>query len=245
MKRLFALLAALMIVPVAACGEGILVPGWEESPVEALLEARNALNDRIDQLNQMSVQDQALSFSGHGQAVIPGFDLSKGAWAYQITLDSPVTGSMVICENGKKYTDRHFNAYKHYAHAAHYKKPMTIDYITMDFDTDWELVVQPISILPSADANGSSSGVSGFFLPSSAQQVEITVTASDNGYYTVDVLEANFYRTNIGGNLASHGTLESGESQTDTYLLTPDKDVYGYVWIVNAPDGFTWSISAK
>lgn len=243
MTRIVAIIAALLLaMPVSAMAEGILTPGWEQQPVGALQDARDAIDRRITELQHSAAAEDALTFTGHGQGIISGFTLPEGAYGYLISLAEPVTGSMVICEDGKAYTARQWSACASYAHAAHYKKSMAIDYITMDFESDWTLTVMPLPDAPSAAASGTGSGVSGFFLPASAQQVEITVTASCSGYYCVSVLEANFYRTCIGGSGASYDTLSAGETRTDTYLLTPDKQVYGYIWFVNCPEGFSWSI---
>ena len=246
MKKLLSMIAALLLcLSAAAHAEGVLVPGWDQLPAGQLTEARDAINARLDQLSREAAAGKSMTFSGRGQGIINGFDLQEGAYAYMITLAEPVTGTMVICEDGKNYTARHYNAYSSYAHAAHYKKPMAIDYITMDFETDWTLTVTPLPDASSAVASGTGSGVSGFFLPSAAQQVEISVTAQTDGYYDVSVLEANIYRTNISGHSASYGTLEAGETRTSTYLLAPDREVFGYVWFVNCPAGFSWSISCK
>ncbi len=77
------------------------------------------------------------------------------------------TGTTTISEGGKTFTNRHFTPYASYAHAAHYPKGMTIDYIAMDYPGAWQLTV--------------------------VQIMEVSSAAGCDGYFTLSVLEANQY----------------------------------------------------
>lgn len=246
MTKILALIAALiMIMPGMTLADGVLTDGWKDADLGTLLDARTELDRRIMQLQTQTTTSGTMTFTGNGKAVIDGFTLSAGAWAFLVQQPEAATGTTTISEGGKIFTDRHFTPYASYAHAAHYPKGMAIDYITMDYPDTWQLTVVPIMEVASADFSAVGSGVSGFFLPTSAQLVTATTAAGCDGYFSLYVLEANKYRTSPGGRLVSHGTMTAGAVQTDSYLLTPDKDVHGYVWVMNSPDSFAWSIKVE
>lgn len=246
MTKILALIAAfIVIMPGMALADGVLADGWKDADLGALLDARAELDCRIVQLQSQTTAAGAMTFTGNGKAVIKGFSLPAGAWAFLVQLPEAATGTTTISEGGKIFTDRHFTSYASYAHAAHYPKGMAIDYITMDYPDAWQLTVVQIMEVSSADFSAVGSGVSGFFLPASAQLVTATTTAGCDGYFSLHVLEANKYRTSPGGHLVSHSTMTAGAVQSDSYLLTPNKDVHGYVWVMNSPDSFIWSIKVE
>ncbi len=142
MRKILALLVALVLVmPGMAMADGVLADGWQDADLSALLDARAALDHQIMQLQTQTATADAMIFTGNGKAVVEGFTLPVGAWAFLVQLPVAATGSTTISECGKIFTDRHFTPYASYAHAAHYPKGMTIDYIAMDYPGAWQLSV--------------------------------------------------------------------------------------------------------
>ncbi len=247
MKKLLLLtLAMILVLPSAALADGVLADGWQNASLEELENARAALDQQIISLQTPITEDaETMTFTGTGLDVIYNITLPAGAWAYLVTLPEAASGTTTICEDGENFKDWHTTAYNHYAHAAYYRQDTTINFITMDYPAAWELTITKLPEVSSAAYTATGSGVSGFFLPASAQIVNISTTASCDGYFTLDVLEANVWGTNPDGHGAAHGTLKKGATQEDTYLFTPDDEIYGYVWMMNCPDGYQWSITVK
>lgn len=248
MKKLLLLMLALMLaLPSAALADGVLADGWQDATLEELEEARAALDQQIAHLqaHEAAEPETTMTFTGRGLDVIYNITLPAGAWAYLVTLPEAATGNTTICEDGENFYDRHFTAYTHYVHAAYYRKETNIKFITMDYPAEWKLTIIKLPEVSSAAHTATGSGVSGFFLPASAQIINISTTASCDGYFSLEVLEANVWGTNPDGHVAAHGTLKKGATQEDTYMLTPDEEVYGYVWMMNCPDDYQWSITVK
>lgn len=137
------------------------------------MDARDTLDQQIAQLQQQIAQgaDTTLTFTGTGPDNINNISLSSGAWAYLITLPEPSTGTTTICADGKNFNDRHFTAYANYAHATYYRKDTTIQYITMDYPSAWQLTIVKLPEVTSASYEATGSGASCFFLPATAQAV--------------------------------------------------------------------------
>lgn len=246
MRKLITLALVLMLALPAAATAEILAPGWQDAPVDELLAAGQAINERVAQLRAaQSTSAEGLLFQGSGTSILNDVAIPadpsrviltslKGkakatlsGGAYDIVYEIKDGQTQEFMEKGGTYT------------------------LLVEADGDWSFEVQPIRQGGSLPLEGSGAYVSDFFPLTAPLIVSIKADLGEMTdllslttlrlHHQYEVSEALWQDRVLITNLIS----SASPDMSGDIILSPVKGRDLYVISVDCAPGVSWSIIPK
>ncbi len=242
MKKLLAIILAFSLLGSAALAETLTID-LDKATIDELTAAQAAIGDRISQLRAANVPaGEAIKLSGSGTAIQSGVEVT------QVPARIIVTGGMDVTFTGGSY-DLTFNLWQKAYSCEQLTEAGTYD-VLVEGDGDWTITIEPLKDGGTLECSGTGPYVTDFFPLTGASIVHCVMDAS-----TLDEWSASLY-TSIGYEYESFDSWTYDTVVGDSVYSTPlkvegdgiVKPVKGrdqYYWIIDVPQGASWSISLK
>lgn len=244
MKKLLALVLALLLVAASAAAETITL-NLETATLEELQAAQTAIGERISQLRAAAAPaGEAITLTGTGTAILSAVEV------VQIPARVTVAGAVKVTLSGGKWGDHIFNSFA--------KAEGSCDVLTdaATFDAlvegtgDWSITIEPLKDGGTLALSGVGPYVSDFFPLDAATIVHAVMDASGTDAWSATL------QLHMGHQFSNIDAWDSDKVAGDILFAAPLK-VEGdgivkptgtrtqYYWIVDVPAGAAWSIAVK
>jgi hypothetical protein len=241
MKKLLAIVLALSLLGSVALAETLTID-LNKATLEELTAAQSAIGDRISELRAANVPaGEAIKLSGTGTAIQSGVEVT------QVPSRVAITGAVAVTLTGGSY-DLSFNLWEKAYSCEALTEAGTYD-ILVEGEGDWTIAIEPLKDGGTLECSGTGPTVTDFFPLTGATIVHCAMDASSLDEWSVGLyayigyeyesFDSWTYDTVVGDYVSSPLKLE-GDG-----IVKPVKGRDQYYWIIDVPDGATWSVSLK
>lgn len=242
MKKILALLLALLLLPAAALAD-VLAPGWEGATLDELLAAQAAIADQISKLRAAaSDAAEALTFTGEGTSILSAVNVEH------IPARVTINGTVKVTMTGGQY-DHVFNVWQ---------DEMSCEVLTDAAEYDllvegtgaWVVTIEPLKDGGTLELSGTGPYVSDFFQLPSATIVTCSMDASMLNAWSASLyIKMGHQYSNINSwaedSVAGDSLFSAPLKLTEEAIVKPTKNRDQYYWIIDVPVGAAWSITQK
>lgn len=242
MKKILALLLALLLLPAAALAD-VLAPDWKGATLDELLAAQAAIADQISQLRAAaSDAAEALTFTGEGTSILSAVNVEH------IPARVTINGAVKVTMTGGQY-DHVFNVWQ---------DEMSCEVLTDAAEYDllvegtgaWTVTIEPLKDGGTLELSGAGPYVSDFFQLPSATIVVCSMDASKLDTWSASLyIKMGHQYSNISSwaedSVAGDSLFSDPLKLTEEAIVKPTKNRDQYYWIIDVPVGATWSITQK